>query len=133
MSGETKFERAVEARDSDAIGDALAAEVTFRSPVVYRPYEGREAVATVLRAVARVTEGFEYVQRLEAPDGAVALIFKARVGDREIDGLDLLRFDDDGRVTELTVMVRPLSGITALAEAMAEELRSMGVPVPEGS
>jgi SnoaL-like domain len=133
MSGETKFEHAVEARDPDAIADALAAEVTFRSPVVYRPYEGREAVATVLRAVARVTEGFEYMQRLEAPDGAVALIFKARVGDREIDGLDLLRLDDDGRVTELTVMVRPLSGITALAEAMAEELRSMGVPVPEGS
>jgi hypothetical protein len=111
----------------------LAAEVTFRSPVVYRPYEGREAVATVLRAVTRVFEQFEYVQRLEAPDGAVALIFKARVGEREIDGLDLLRFDDDGQVSELTVMVRPLSGITALAEAMAEELRRMGVPVPGGS
>jgi hypothetical protein len=133
MSGETTFERAVEARDPDAIADALAAEVTFRSPVVYRPYEGREAVATVLRAVTRVFERFEYVQRLEAPDGAVALIFKARVGEREIDGLDLLRLDDDGQVTELTVMVRPLSGITALAEAMAEELRRMGVPVPGGS
>jgi hypothetical protein len=133
MSGETTFERAVEARDPDAIADALAAEVTFRSPVVYRPYEGREAVATVLRAVTRVFEQFEYVQRLEAPDGAVALIFKARVGEREIDGLDLLRLDDDGQVTELTVMVRPLSGITALAEAMAEELRRMGVPVPGGS
>jgi SnoaL-like domain len=133
MSGETTFERAVEARDPDAIADALAAEVTFRSPVVYRPYEGREAVATVLHAVTRVFEQFEYVQRLEAPDGAVALIFKARVGEREIDGLDLLRLDDDGQVTELTVMVRPLSGITALAEAMAEELRRMGVPVPGGS
>ncbi|HEX2435244.1 MAG TPA: nuclear transport factor 2 family protein [Solirubrobacterales bacterium] len=133
MSGETTFERAVEARDPDAIAGALAAEVTFRSPVVYRPYEGREAVATVLRAVTRVFEQFEYVQRLEAPDGAVALIFKARVGEREIDGLDLLRFDDDGQVSELTVMVRPLSGITALAEAMAEELRRMGVPVPGGS
>jgi hypothetical protein len=133
MSGETTFERAVEARDPDAIADALAAEVTFRSPVVYRPYEGREAVATVLRAVTRVFEQFEYVQRFEAPDGAVALIFKARVGEREIDGLDLLRLDDDGQVTELTVMVRPLSGITALAEAMAEELRRMGVPVPGGS
>lgn len=133
MSGETTFERAVEARDPDAIADALAAEVTFRSPVVYRPYEGREAVATVLRAVTRVFEQFEYVQRFEAPDGAVALIFKARVGEREIDGLDLLRLDDDGQVTELTVMVRPLSGINALAEAMAEELRRMGVPVPGGS
>jgi|SRR5918994_216366 hypothetical protein len=133
MSGPTTFERAVAAQDPDAIEAALAADVSFRSPVVYRAYEGREAVATVLRAVTRVFEEFEYVQRLEAPDGALALIFKARVGEREIDGLDLLRFDEHGQVVELTVMVRPMSGINALAEAMAEELRRMGVPVPGGS
>jgi len=133
MSGPTTFERAVEAKDPDAITAALAPGVVFRSPVVYRPYEGRDAVATVLRAVTRVFEEFEYVQRLESPDGAVALIFRARVGEREIDGLDLLRFDDDGQVAELTVMVRPMSGINALAEAMAEELRRMGVPVPGGA
>jgi SnoaL-like domain len=133
MSGETTFERAVAAQDPDAIVAALAPDVVFRSPVVYRPYEGREAVGTVLRAVTRVFEEFEYVQRLEAPDGSVALIFRARVGEREIEGIDLLRFDDEGRVAELTVMVRPMSGINALAAAMADELRRMGVPVPGGS
>jgi hypothetical protein len=133
MSGETTFERAVAARDPEAIAAALAPDVIFNSPVVYKPYEGRDAVATVLRAVTQVFEGFEYVQRLEGGDGAVALIFKARVGEREIDGLDLLRFDGDGQVAELTVMVRPMSGINALAEAMAEELRRMGIPVPGGS
>jgi hypothetical protein len=76
-----------------------------------------------------VFEDFEYVQRLESDDG-VALIFKARVGDREVDGLDLLRLDDDGLVAELTVMVRPMSGVQALAAAMGEELERMGVPVP---
>lgn len=133
MSGETTFERAVAAQDPDAIVAALAPDVVFRSPVVYRPYEGREAAGTVLRAVTRVFEEFEYVQRLQAPDGSVALIFRARVGEREIEGIDLLRFDDEGRVAELTVMVRPMSGINALAAAMADELRRMGVPVPGGS
>ncbi|HSJ16993.1 MAG TPA: nuclear transport factor 2 family protein [Solirubrobacterales bacterium] len=133
MSGETTFERAVAAQDPDAIVAALAPDVVFRSPVVYRPYEGREAAGTVLRAVTRVFEEFEYVQRLQAPDGSVALIFRARVGEREIEGIDLLRFDDEGRVAELTVMVRPMSGINAVAAAMADELRRMGVPVPGGS
>ena len=133
MAPETAFERAVQARDADAITAALAPDVRFRSPVVFSPYEGREAVSVVLRAVTQVFEEFEYVQRLEATDGSIALIFRAKVGDRELDGLDLLRFDNDGQVTELTVMVRPMSGINALAEAMAEELRRMGVPVPGGA
>jgi len=129
VSAPTTFERAVKARDVDALVDALTPDVVFRSPVVYRPYEGRELVSTVLRAAVSVFEDFEYVQRLESDEG-VALIFKARVGDREVDGLDLLRLDDDGLVAELTVMVRPMSGVQALAAAMGEELERMGVPVP---
>jgi|SRR5215211_547615 len=132
MAPETAFERAVRARDADAITAALAPDVRFRSPVVYRPYEGREAVSLVLRAVTEVFGEFEYVQRLEAGDGSIALIFRAKVGDRELDGLDLLRIDDEGRVSELTVMVRPMSGAQALATAMAEQLERMGVPVPGG-
>jgi hypothetical protein len=129
MSAPTTFERAVEAHDVDGLTDALAEDVLFRSPVVYRPYEGREVVATILSAVARVFEDFEYVQRFESGDRA-ALIFKARVGEREVDGLDLLRLDGDGKVSELTVMVRPMSGVHALAESMGEELERMGVAPP---
>jgi hypothetical protein len=88
---------------------------------VYKPYEGRDAVAPILAAVATVFEDFRYVEQLDG-DKAGALIFEARVGDREVDGLDLLKFRDDGLVSELTVMVRPLSGATALAEAMRERL-----------
>jgi limonene-1,2-epoxide hydrolase len=132
MAPETAFERAVQARDADAITAALAPDVGFRSPVVFRPYEGREVVSAVLRAVTEVFREFEYVQRLEAADGAIALIFRAKVGDRELDGLDLLRIDDEGLVSELTVMVRPMSGVQALATAMAEQLERMGVPAPGG-
>ena len=129
MSPVTAFERAVEARDLDALVGALAPDVTFRSPVVYCPYEGREVVSKIIEAVIQVFDEFEYVQRFEA-DGTAALIFKASVGDRELDGLDLLRLDEDGLVSELTVMVRPMSGVHALAAAMAEQLERMGVPVP---
>jgi hypothetical protein len=125
----TKFERAVESRDRDAMAAALAPDVTFRSPVVFGPYEGRDAAMVLLGAVVEVFEDFRYVQRLEG-DGAVALIFKARAGDRELDGLDLLQLDEDGLVTELTVMVRPMSGVNALAAAMRDQLERMGVPVP---
>jgi hypothetical protein len=95
--------------------------VVFRSPVVYKPYNGREAVSQVLGAVAQVFEDFRYVDHFEREGGA-ALFFKARVGDREVDGLDLLAYDDEGLVKELTVMVRPLSGILALAEEMRKRL-----------
>jgi hypothetical protein len=79
-----------------------------------------------------VFEDFEYVRRIESDHG-VALIFKARVGDRDVDGLDLLRFDDDGLISELMVMVRPMSGMRALAAAMGEELERMGVAPPRQS
>jgi SnoaL-like domain len=132
MSPATAFERAVEARDLEGLIAALAPDVVFRSPVVYRPYEGREVVSKILEAVIQVFDEFEYVQSFEA-DGAHALIFRARVGDRELDGLDLLRLDEDGLVGELTVMVRPMSGTQALAAAMGEQLERMGVPVPGGA
>jgi hypothetical protein len=132
VAAPTTFQSAVEARDLDAVIAALSPDVVFRSPVVYKSYEGRELVSMVLGAAVRVFEDFEYVRRIESDDGVVALIFKARVGDRALDGLDLLRFDEDGLITELTVMVRPMSGLHALAAAMGEELERMGVIPPGG-
>ena|SRR5436190_18321856 len=117
------FRQAVEARDVEAMGDALAPEVTFRSPVVFKPYEGRDAVLMLLSLVVQVFEDFEYVDELEGA-GATCLLFRARVGDREIEGIDYLRHGADGRVTELTVMVRPYSAATALRDAMAAKLEA---------
>jgi hypothetical protein len=102
---------------------ALDPDVAFRSPIVFKPYGGRDAVAPILAAVFTVFEDFRYVDQLEGESSAV-LIFKARVGDRELDGLDYLRFGDDGLVEELTVMVRPLSAATALAETMRARLEA---------
>jgi SnoaL-like domain len=123
------FKAAVVSGDEAALADVLAEDVVFRSPAVYKPYEGREATTLVLRAVSRVFEDFRYDDDFAGDNGEV-LLFSARVGDRELNGIDLLRFDDDGKVRELTVMIRPLSGLAALVEAMGRELEKLGVPVP---
>jgi hypothetical protein len=124
------FRAAVEAEDPDALTRALAEDVVFRSPVVFKAYEGRSLVSTILvEGAMNVFEDFRYTDQLEDGDVA-ALIFKARVGDREVDGLDLLRFDGDGMVSELMVMVRPMSGLNALAEAMGGQFERLGIGPP---
>jgi SnoaL-like domain len=120
-----RFRAAAEGKDFSAIDEILAEDVSFRSPVVYKPYEGREAVGMILAAVAQVFEDFRYTDQVETGDVAT-LAFSARVGDRELDGIDLLRFDAGGKVRELAVYVRPMSGVNALAEAMGRKLEEMG-------
>jgi hypothetical protein len=118
------FTSAVESWDRDALAAALADDVRFRSPVVFKPYEGREATLAVLDAVSRVFEDFTYIDRIEG-ERTAALIFRARVGERELEGLDHLTFDDEGQITELRVMVRPMTGMQALAEAMQRQLEAL--------
>jgi SnoaL-like protein len=117
------FRRAVEAKDPDAMSAALAPDVVFRSPIVFKPYEGREAVMGLLSFVAQVFEDFRYVDELHG-EGTTCLLFRARIGDRELDGIDYLKLGPDGLVTELMVMVRPLSGAHALASAMEAKLQA---------
>ena len=119
------FRAAVEAKDLTAASGVIADDVVFRSPVVFTPYEGREALMVVLGAVLQVFEDFRYTGQAEGNDVAV-LTFAARVGDRDLEGVDILRFDADDRVRELTVMVRPMSGMHALAERMRELLEAAG-------
>jgi hypothetical protein len=116
-----RFRAAAESKDFSAIEELFAEDVTFKSPVVFRPYEGRDAVAMILGAVVQVFEDFRYTDQVETGETAT-LAFSASVGDRELDGIDLLRFDSDGRVRELAVYVRPMSGVNALAEAMKAKL-----------
>jgi SnoaL-like domain len=121
------FRAAVEAEDAEAITAALAEGVVFRSPVVFKPYQGKPLVSAILvEGAMKVFSDFRYVEQLEDSDAA-ALIFKARVGEREVDGLDLLRFGADGKVSELMVMVRPMSGLNAVAEAMGRQFERLGI------
>jgi hypothetical protein len=117
----SSFRAAVEARDIDAIAAALDPDVTFRSPIVFRRYEGRDAVVQLLAFVSEVFQDFRYVDELQG-DRTSCLVFQARVGERELEGIDYLRHGEDGLVTELAVMVRPYSAATALRDAMGAKL-----------
>ncbi len=117
----TAFRAAVEAQDIAAGIALLHDDVVFRSPAVYKPYRGAETVGHILGTVFTVFEDFRYTDELDGPD-AHALIFEARVGDKQLQGMDLIRTDEQGRITELTVMVRPASGLAALAQEMGARL-----------
>jgi hypothetical protein len=98
----------------------------FRSPVVFKPYHGREVLHPILQAVLAVFEDFHYVREIGADDARDhALMYEARVGDKHIEGCDFIRLDEDGAISEFTVMVRPMSGMRALAEAMKVQLSAM--------
>ena len=117
------FGAALEARDIDAAIALLSDHVVFRSPIVFKPYHGRDAVALILHAVSRVFEDFRYTREIGAPDASDhALVFRARVGEVEVEGCDFLHLDKDGSIDELTVMVRPLTAAHALAEAMKAQI-----------
>ena len=118
------FRKAVEAGDVAAMAAALDPDITFRSPIVFRTYEGRDAVMQVLSLVGEVFEDFRYLDELHG-EGTTCLVFAARVGGRDLEGIDYLRLGADGLVTELTVMVRPYSAATALRDAMGAKLEAL--------
>ncbi|MDR6975308.1 hypothetical protein J2X68_001992 [Streptomyces sp. 3330] len=113
------FREAVEAGDLEAVEALLAEDVVFTSPVVFKPYPGKAITASILRGVTQVFEDFRYERELDGADGRDhALVFRARVGERELTGCDFIHLNEEGLIDELTVMVRPLSGAQALAAAM---------------
>ncbi len=121
------FRDAVEARDVQALRAVLHPDVVFHSPAVFKPYLGRDATMTLLRAVIEVFDEFRYVGQTGGDDEQV-LRFTARVGDRDVEGVDVIRYDADGLVVDLTVLIRPLSALVALAEAMQAKLAEQATP-----
>lgn len=117
-----EFRAAVEAGDFAGLADLLADDVVFRSPVAFKPYEGKAIVAAILRGVGRVFEDFRYIRELaDAASQGTGLIFETSVDGVSLHGIDLIRTNDAGLISELTVMVRPLSAANALAHAMAAQ------------
>jgi hypothetical protein len=121
MTAAHAFRAAIEADDHDAALATLADDVVFRSPAVHKPYEGKETVEGILRLVATVFENFRYTN--EWRDGRTTILFfEANVGDRELQGVDILEENDAGGIAVFTVMIRPLSGLQAVAGAMTARL-----------
>ncbi|MFI5540349.1 nuclear transport factor 2 family protein [Nocardia sp. NPDC051900] len=116
------FRVAVEARDEAAIEALLADNVVFTSPVAFQPYPGKAITAAILRAVIRVFEDFRYVREIADANGRDhAFVFEATVDGKRLTGCDFLHFDEEGKIDDFMVMVRPLSAAQALAARMGEQ------------
>ena len=120
------FRAAVEAKDLGAAEELFAQDIVFHSPITFHPFIGRETVTRLLGLVEQTFEDFRYTDELQV-DGASALIFRASVAGRELEGIDLLRFDEDGKIADFTVMLRPLSGLMPFAQAMGEKVAQAGL------
>ena len=115
------WHRIVAARDPAELPSIIADDVVFRSPAFFKPYPGREAILLVLGTVLGVFEDFTYHREFLSLDGhSVILEFSARIGDKRLKGVDIFRFDADGLIVEMEVMVRPGNALMALAQTMAE-------------
>lgn len=128
------FRKAVEAGDFAAIEEMLAEDVVFTSPVAFKPYPGKAITAAILRGVSRVFTDFRYVREIAGADGRDhALVFEAKVGDKRLTGCDFLHFDEDGRIDDFMVMVRPLTAAQALSEAMGAQFERISREAAEAA
>jgi hypothetical protein len=123
----SRFREVVERGALADAGELLSEGIEFHSPATFHPFVGRETVSKLLSIVGETFEDFRYTDELQAADGTHALIFRASFAGREIEGIDLLRVDDDGLIDDFTVMLRPISGLLPFAQAMGERVQAAGI------
>jgi hypothetical protein len=109
--------------DLTKLSPLLHPQAIFRSPMAFKPYASAQAVALILNTVYGVFKNFTYYREFASEDGlSVTLEFSAEVGDKQLKGVDIIRFDEAGKIVEFEVMVRPFSGLQALGEEMGKRL-----------
>ncbi|MCP1487415.1 MULTISPECIES: nuclear transport factor 2 family protein [Pseudomonas] len=118
-----RWHQMIRTGDLKALPELLDPNAVFRSPMAHTPYPGAQVVSMILNTVFNVFEDFKYHRELVTADGLnVVLEFSAKVGTKELKGIDMIRFDENGKIVEFEVMVRPLSGLQALGEEMGRRL-----------
>jgi hypothetical protein len=118
MSATARFRTALQAGDHEAAADALAADVVIHSPITsgFR-FEGRAQARALFADVVTALEGIEYTEEIGEGDRRV-LLAKARVGPQEVHEAVVARLNAEGEIAELTLFIRPLPGLTAVAAAL---------------
>jgi 2,4-dienoyl-CoA reductase (NADPH2) len=118
-----KWHEMVAAVNLGELPSILHPKAVFRSPMAHTPYPGAQVVQLILGTVMHVFQDFTYHRQLASADGlSVVLEFSATVNGKELKGIDLIRFDEDGKIVDFEVMVRPMSGLQALGDEMAKRL-----------
>jgi hypothetical protein len=120
-----KWHNMLESRDMSLLNELLADDVVFRSPVAYNPYEGKQVVFFILSNVIQIFENFTYHREFFTEDEqSVVLEFSANVGKKKLKGIDMIRFNEQGQIVDFEVMIRPKSGLEALAAQMGQRMAS---------
>ena len=118
-----KWHEMIRTGDLSALPGLLDPQAVFRSPMAHTPYPGAPVVAMILNTVFQVFEDFTYHRELASADGLnVVLEFSARVGAKQLKGIDMIRFNEEGKIVEFEVMVRPMSALQALGDEMGRRL-----------
>jgi hypothetical protein len=116
------WHRMVAAGDLSAVASLCTPEAVFRSPVAHTPYRGAEMVAAFLQQAVGAFGDFRYHRTFIGSARDVVLEFSAKVGDKELKGIDMIHFDELGRIADFEVMVRPATGLQALGAEMARRM-----------
>jgi hypothetical protein len=114
QTGVTEWHRIVAESDWERLPDLLVDNVVFRSPAELTTHHGKDEMVAILRAVFSVLQDFTYLRHFSR-DSSYVLEFSARVGNAEVLGVDLIEFDEHGKITDFMVMMRPASTVLTLA------------------
>lgn len=110
----------LEKREFDRLRPITSEAVVFRSPAFFTPYPGVEPLVHIISTVNTIFEDFAYHREFWSEGyESVVLEFSARVGDKKLKGIDIISFDDAGKIREFEVMIRPANAAAAVGEAMA--------------
>ena len=118
------WHRLVKAQDAAGLKELIADDAVFHSPVVHTPQQGKALVIAYLSAAFHVffTDNFRYVREVEGPNDAV-LEFELEIDGVRINGVDMIRWNDAGQVTDFKVMLRPLKAVNLIHQKMGEMLQ----------
>ena len=118
-----RWHEMLQTADMSILNELLAEDVVFRSPVAYQPYPGKQVVSFILTNVIQIFENFTYHREFYSEDGVnVVLEFSANVGEKKLKGIDMIQFNQQGQIIDFEVMLRPKSGLEALAAQMGQRM-----------
>lgn len=125
-----RWHQLVEAKDAQALDDLLADNVVFHSPVVHTPQEGKALTKLYLTAALHTLNNAHFCYRREILDGNNAMLeFTTELDGIELNGVDIIHCDGEGRIDDFKVMVRPLKAVNKIHEMMGAMLERMKQPV----
>lgn len=121
-----RWHEMLETRDMSILNELLDDDIVFRSPVAFNPYPGKQLVFFILTNVIQIFENFTYHREFCSDDGLnVVLEFSANIGDKKLKGIDMIRFNEQGKMIDFEVMIRPKSGLEALATLMSKRMEAL--------